>query len=77
MSSDLETFRDHCRRMATRAEDRAKAIEIKDDEDLVHAIKLADTADLWAVMADEIDHWMATGFDTDPEEHTEPLWETT
>ena len=74
--SDLTTFRDHCRAMAERCDQQAKSIQIRDDRDLLAAIAAADDADQWSVIADEIDRWLERGLDTDPEAHTEPLWET-
>lgn len=69
MSTDLEDFRNHCRRMA-----KATTITpVRLDGRLVSSSP-AERA-LWTRMADEIDHWLKHGLDTD--DHTEPLWETT
>lgn len=76
--SDLTTFRDHCRAMAASETRIAAAIEIQTDEDLLVAIRFADDADLWTRLADEVDHYLEHGLTNDaPEEHTQPLWETT
>lgn len=83
--SDLTIFRNHCRAMAT----HTRAIAATATEELQTApgamrftlsaaidTALAENA-LWERMADEIDNWLTNGFEADPADHTEPLWETT
>jgi hypothetical protein len=70
--SDLTTFRDHCRRMAK----ATTVTPVRLDGKLV-SFTPAERI-FWTRLADEIDDWIAHGLtEHDPEDHTEPLWETT
>ena len=64
MATELELFRNHCRKMA--------------GSPVAPGCPAAADRALWTRLADEIDRWLAEGLDLDePDTEDAPLWEAT